>query len=158
MTRRMIGASVALLALAMAAPARADTVRDWNAYAVEALANAPTAAVPGAGQTPPVSVLHLAMTQGAAYDAVNAIDRGHRPYLSGLLRARRQASKDAAAATAAHNVLVGLVPALSPAVRERLDALYATSLAGVSTGWRRRAGIRPPVRCSPTGATTGGSP
>jgi hypothetical protein len=130
-----------VLALLTAASANADTVRDWNGHAVEALSNASTAPVPGAGQPPPVAVLHLAMTQGAVYDAVNAIDRRHRPYLGGLPRPSRWASKDAAAATAAHNVLVGLVPALPAAVRDRLDALYAASIAAVPPGWQRDAGI-----------------
>ncbi|HEX2405371.1 MAG TPA: hypothetical protein VHM29_11775, partial [Acidimicrobiia bacterium] len=57
------------------------TVLDWNRHAVEALINMPTAPVPGAGQTPPVSLLHLAMVQGAVYDAVNMIHRGYEPYL-----------------------------------------------------------------------------
>src|SRR5918992_359063 len=64
-----------------AAPAQAgspeDAVLDWNMYALEALVNGPTAAVPGAGQPPPVAVLHVAMVQGAVYDAVNTIQRSH---------------------------------------------------------------------------------
>ena len=56
------------------APARADTVTDWNGYAS-------TAIVATAGQPPPAAVLSFAMVQGAVYDAVNAIDRGHRAYL-----------------------------------------------------------------------------
>lgn len=140
-TRRVVGAvaGVAVVAaLATAASARADTIRDWNRHALEALANAPAAPVPGAGQTPPVSQLHLAMVQGAVYDAVNAIDRGHRAYIAGLPRASRSASKDAAAATAAHDVLAGLVPA---PVRDRLDALYAASVTGVPAGSSRDRGI-----------------
>ena len=101
-------------------------VRDWNLHAVNALINAPTAPIPGAGQTPPVSALHLAMVQGAVYDAVNSIDGGHQPYLAGLPAASPSASKDAAVATAAHHVLVGLgiapVPALPQVVIDRLDA------------------------------------
>ena len=46
------------------------------------------------------------MVQGAVYDAVNAIDGGHRPYLQGI-SAAPGASQAAAAATAAHGVLVG---------------------------------------------------
>ncbi len=53
------------------------TVLDWNRHAVEALINAPAAPVPGAGQSPPVSMLQLAMVQGAVYDAVNMIHRGY---------------------------------------------------------------------------------
>ena len=51
------------------------------------------------------------MVQGAVYDAVNAIDRGHQPYLLNVnaLGAQPWASADAAIATAAHHVLVELV-------------------------------------------------
>ena len=49
-----------------------------------------------AGQPPPAAVLSFAMVQGAVYDAVNAIDRGHRPYLTEP-PARPSDSKDAAA-------------------------------------------------------------
>jgi hypothetical protein len=80
-----------------------------------------------AGQPPPAAVLSFAMVHGAVYDAVNAIDRGHRAYLP-QPRAPRTASKDAAAATAAYQVLAGLFPAQQPA----LQSLYEMSLAGVS--------------------------
>jgi len=126
---RMPALLVAVAALfALAAPARADTVTDWNQHAANALAVA--------GQTPPVSVLHLAMVHGAVYDAVNAIDRRYEPYL-GAPRARRWYSKDAAAATAAYRVLAGLLPAQQSA----LDALYAASLAGVPAGRARDDGV-----------------
>jgi hypothetical protein len=102
----------------MIAPAlaRADTVTDWNGYAS-------TAIVANAGQPPPVAVLSFAMVQGAVYDAVNAIDRGHRPYLAEPA-AGPSGSKDAAAATAAFRVLV----ALFPAQQSTLQPLYDTSL------------------------------
>ena len=48
------------------------------------------------------------MVQAAVYDAVNSIDRGHEPYLPDLPQAPRSASPEAAVATAAHHVLVGL--------------------------------------------------
>jgi hypothetical protein len=102
------------------APARADTVTDWNGYAS-------TAIVATAAQPPPSAVLSFAMVQGAVYDAVNAIDRGHRAYLP-QPPARRSASKDAAAATAAYGVLVGLFPLQQPT----LQPLYDASLAGVT--------------------------
>lgn len=109
-------------------------VLDWNLNAINALVNPPTAAIPGAGQTPPVSMLHLAMMHGAVYDAVNSIDRGYQPYFAGLPSAPRWASKTAAVATAAHRVLVGMVivPALSPAILTRLNDLYAGSLAAAT--------------------------
>ena len=110
----------------------ADTmVLDWNRYAVEALSNLPTASTPGAGQTPTVAILHLAMVQGAVYDAVNMIDGGYQPYLADLPPASASASQAAAVATAAHHTLTGmqLVPPLSGAIVDRLDALLADSLA-----------------------------
>ena len=95
----LLAAVAAALALA-AAPARADTVTEWNQYAVDALT----------GQAPTVFTIHLAMVHGAVYDAVNAIDRRYEPYLV-QPRARPWFSKDAAAAAAAHRVLSNIVPA-----------------------------------------------
>jgi len=115
--------------LALAVPARADTVVDWNVHATNML-------IVTAGQSPPVSTLHLAMVHGAVYDAVNAIDRRYQPYLASP-PARRWYSKDAAAATAAHHVLVGLQPTQQTA----LDALYAESLAGIPSGHAKEGGI-----------------
>jgi hypothetical protein len=81
---RGIGMLVAVAALCgMLAPAvaRADTVTDWNE-------TASTAIVSTAGQPPPVAALSFAMVQGAVYDAVNAIDRGHGPTSCNRPRAR----------------------------------------------------------------------
>ena len=83
-----------------------SSVRDWNLNASNALFNPPAGSPPGAGMALP-GFLHLAM-QGAVYDAVNAIDGGYEPYLEGLPDASPTDSVDAAVATAAHDVLVGL--------------------------------------------------
>lgn len=138
---------------AVAAHVTDDMVIDWNRYAVEALSNplptaTPTPAIPGAGLPPPVAAIHLAIVQGAVYDAVNAIDRGHEPYLRGLPRPNRFASKAAAAATAAHDVLVGLTrgatatPLLPAIVISRLDSLRDDSLAEIRNSTAKRRGIR----------------
>jgi hypothetical protein len=119
---------VALAAVALAAPARADTVTDWNVHATNALATAM--------QPPPVATIHLAMVHGAVYDAVNAIDRRHQPYLV-KPRARRWYSKDAAAATAAYRVLASIVPAQQPALQAQLTA----SLASIPDGRAESSGI-----------------
>jgi hypothetical protein len=125
-------------ALPTSAPAYAATpknmVLEWNLHATTALINASTASTPGAGQTPPVSELHLAMVHGAVYDAVNSIHRGFKPYLKGLPRAPASASKQAAAATAAHHVLVGLAPALPDATKTWLDDRYSESLDAINAG------------------------
>src|SRR6266540_2028452 len=100
----------------------ATAVVEWNAHAAAALMNAANASTPGAGQPPPVAVQHLAMVQGAVYDAVNSIDGWHQPYLDGLPAADASASQAAAAATAAYEVLIGveMVPPFTQAVLDRL--------------------------------------
>src|SRR5437667_4710423 len=111
--------ALALVALASLKVVRADAVTDWNAIAS-------TAIVTNAGQPPPVSALSFAMVQGAAYDAVNAIDRGHRPYLV-QPPSNPTDSKEAAAATAAYQVLIGLFPGQQPT----LQPLYDTYIANL---------------------------
>jgi hypothetical protein len=153
----VVAALVTLLApVALAAPSVAGStvassalnsgaVRTWNLHAVNALINAPTAAVPGAGQSPPVSELHLAIVHTAIFDPVNAIAGGYEPYLTGLPPASPSASQDAAVAAAAHDVLVGLgrglVPPLPQDVRDRLDALYTDALADIPDGQAKTDGI-----------------
>jgi hypothetical protein len=117
-------------------------VLDWNKHALDALANPPTAGTPGAGLTPPVQAVHMAIVQGAVYDAVNAIDGGYEPYLEGLPSAPASASEAAAAATAAHDVLVALLnqtpltatftEAVRAAIIERLGTLLASSIAAAT--------------------------
>ena len=143
-----VGALAATLlgaAPAVADPEPSDAVRVWNLYASDALINLPGAAIPGAGQAPPVSQLHLAMVQGAVYDAVNAIVGGYQPYLPDLPAASPTASQEAAVATAAHHVLVGLenddVLLLSEVVRGRLDGFYADALLGIPDGEAKTEGV-----------------
>ena len=111
-------------------PASADQVPDqvlaWNKIAYDEL-------VVGKG---PFSVQHLAMVHGAVYDAVNAIDGGYRRYLIAP-PAEATYSKDAAAATAAHDVLVSLLPAREGV----LDASYDDSLALIPDGPDEQGGI-----------------
>jgi PAP2 superfamily len=126
---RLAGAVAALIVLASPAVARADAVTDWNGYAT-------TAIVANARQLPQVSPLSYAMVQGAVYDAVNAIDRRHQPYLV-MAAANPGDSKDAAAATAAFRVLVELFPAQLPT----LKPLYDASLAAVPDGAAKAGGI-----------------
>jgi PAP2 superfamily len=121
---------VAVLSLAVASPARADTVTEWNL-------NAAGAIFVTAGQPPQLSVPHLAMVHGAVYDAVNAIDAGHEGYLLSPRIALPSDSKEAAAATAAYRVLLNIVPSQQAV----LDAQYAASLAGIPDGSSKTRGI-----------------
>src|SRR5436309_3855322 len=109
--------ALTLVALASSPVTRADAVTDWNAIAW-------TAIVTNAGQPSPVSVLHFAMVHGAAYDAVNAIDRGHQPYLV-QPPSNPTDSQEAAAATAAFRVLVGLFPGQLATLQPIYDAYIA---------------------------------
>ena len=145
--------SIALLVALHPGPAYAaenDAVRVWNERAVIALTNGPAAATPGVQFTPPVAFIHLAIVQGAVYDAVNAIKGGHDPYLKGL-KAATSASKGAAASTAAHHVLIGLIvqapltatltAEVKTAIKDRLDAEYTSSLAEIPAGQAKDKGI-----------------
>ena len=89
---------------------------------------------------PPLAPVNLAIVHAAIYDAVNAIDGTHEPYLLDI-HAPPDASQAAAAATAAHHVLVGLVPTTLPQVTASLDALYATSLGKIPDGKAKSDGI-----------------
>jgi hypothetical protein len=153
--RRGVGLfSIAMLAAILhsgtAYAAENDAVRVWNERAAITLTNGPAAATPGVQFTPPVAFIHLAIVQGAVYDAVNAIKGGHDPYLAGL-KAATSASKGAAASTAAHHVLIGLVDqapltatltaAVKVDIKARLDAEYASSLAEIPAGQAKAKGI-----------------
>jgi hypothetical protein len=146
--------TVALLAAAahpgVAYAAENDAVRVWNERAGVTFVNGPAAAIPGVQFPPPVAFVHLAIVQGAVYDAVNAIKGGHQPYLPGL-KAATSASKGAAAATAAHHTLIGLVNQtplsatltadVKSAIKARLDSEYASSLAEIAEGEAKEKGI-----------------
>ncbi len=126
--RRLLVLAVFALVLASPATARADTVTEWNTNASNALFNV-------AGQPPNVGVLHMAMVQGAVYDAVNAIDRKYQSYIYFTNRVQPRASKEAAAATAAYRVLVSIVPAQQPAIEQLyLASIAALPSAGKSAG------------------------
>ena len=125
----ILALAASLLPVASAAAAEpTNMVLVWNANAASVLSAQASADPPGLGQAPPLSALTLAMVQGAVYDAVNAIDGGHEPYLGGL-SAPSTASKAAAVAQSAHDVLYGLTNDTQTAVRTRIAAMLATSLA-----------------------------
>jgi hypothetical protein len=68
---------------------------------------------------------NFAILHAAIYDAVNAIDRTHQPYLVRLAHVPRDASQDAAADAAAHEVLVNLYPSFKDTLDNQLEALLA---------------------------------
>lgn len=90
------------------------------------------------GQQPPTifPVRSFAMMHAAIFDAVNSIERSHKPYLTNVPASPR-ASQEAAAAQAARDVLV----ALYPMRQEVFDAELANSLNGIAPE-RAQQGIR----------------
>jgi hypothetical protein len=112
-----------------------NAATDWNAIAA-------TAIMSTAGQPPQAAVLSLAMVQGAVYDAVNAIDGGHEPYLVAPTSDPTN-SKEAAGATAAFRVLVGFpdLGGLFPGQLATLQPLYDASLLVVPDGDAKTGGI-----------------
>jgi len=80
----------------------------------------------------------FAIMHGAIYDAVNAIDRTHKPYSVRLTGVSRFASQNAAAASAAHEVLVALYPNFTTLLDEQLQQ----SLASIQDDGDKAEGIR----------------
>ncbi|HWW85295.1 MAG TPA: vanadium-dependent haloperoxidase, partial [Vicinamibacterales bacterium] len=80
----------------------------------------------------------FAILHAAIFDAVNAIDNGHKPYAVRVSDASPGASQDAAAAAAAHDVLVGLYPQFQSTLDQQLQASLAqiSDQSGVADGIR----------------------
>jgi hypothetical protein len=106
-------------------------VIDWNRILLS-IVNTPGAEPANIQPTRNFAIVHAAI-----YDAVNAIDRTHEPYLIDV-RAPRDASETAAADAAAHTALVGLYPA----EQSMLDADYAAELAAVPDGPAKDQGVK----------------
>lgn len=119
MMRRLWKATPLLTLLAILAasvPASADVVTDWNGRSIDAIRTSMA--------SPMRDALVLATVHAAIFEAVNAIDGDYHIYRS-LLPDAKGASREAAAAGAAHRVLTSLFPNQAAS----LDALLAESLA-----------------------------
>jgi len=117
----LVPAIAVLLGLPQPASAQsAETIVQWNRILLATLVT------PGA-QPPTVFVTRpAAIVSVAVFDAVNSFDRLYLPYAT-QVNVPAGASRDAAAAQAAHDSLV----ALFPAQRATFDAALVTSLAGI---------------------------
>ena len=131
--RAVVVCAAFVTVLSAPAVARADVIGEWNAFAqAQTIPIRPTAHGESRG---------MAMVEGAVYDAVNALQPDHRPYLLDLqaLHAQPFGSQAAAIATAAHDVLVTIVPSGQVgAVHAQRDA----TLAGIADGPSKTEGIR----------------
>ena len=147
MRRRALHGVVGLVVYGLVgctAVARADVVLDWNTIMMSTLAT----------QNPFAQARFAAITETAVFEAVNAITGDDDPYL-GTVTAPPGASAEAAAAAAAHGVLINYFPASAAS----LDAALVTSLAaipdgpakddGVAVGDHRGRSSTPPHRRTP---------
>jgi hypothetical protein len=108
--------------------ARADVVTEWNAKA-EAIGIEKQI-------LPAFNARQMAMLQVAVFEAVNAIERRYAPYQLNLT-AERSVSKEAAAAAAAHGVLLVFHPERQAA----LDSALTASLAAIPDGDPKAKGV-----------------
>ncbi len=97
-----------------------NVITDWNSMASKTI-------VATAGTPPPAAGVWFAYMSLAMYDAVNAITGQYQPVYY-RTSGSSDASTDAAAAAAAHRVLVNYFPAQQSA----LDVFFVTSIAGIN--------------------------
>ena len=142
----LLGA-LGVFSVSAAPPAGTDAseVSHWNEVAASTLIAFP----PPNGGAAPAFQINMGMVQGAVYDAVNAIGpKKHQPYLL-KQRTGAKASVDAAAATAAYDVLSDLVtnaPERAPfpgraGLLTTLSTEYAASLGAINDDAFKKQGI-----------------
>jgi hypothetical protein len=121
--------------------ANPGVITAWNATAVSTITGpAPN----GAGKANAEGFLYFAFVQAAVYNAVNGITREYELY-KWHARAPKGASPEAAAAAAAHRVLLtyfGDTPISGPTITANLNAAFAASLAQIPDGRQKDQGIR----------------
>jgi hypothetical protein len=119
MTSAVVLLASALALSALVVPASADAISDWAAKADAVAAEQ--------RESPRTRARTLAMVNIAMFEAINAVERGDTPHKLNI-SAERNTSIEAAAATAAHDVLVALYPDRAP----DLSPALAVSLAGIA--------------------------
>jgi hypothetical protein len=126
-------------------PAAADpaVITTWNAIAVSTIAGpAPN----GAGKANAEAFLWYAFVHAAVYNAVVGITGEYELY-EWNAKAPKGASPQAAAAAAAHRVLMEYFGS-SPTIAANLDAALATSLGQIADGVPKAQGVRYGVRAA----------
>ena len=112
-------------------------ITDWNAIAVSTIAGA---APNGAGKANAEAFLWFSFVQAAVYNAVVGITGEYELY-QWRARAPRTASPQAAAAAAAHGVLMEYFGD-SPTIAANLDAALASSLGEIPNSVSKAQGVR----------------
>jgi hypothetical protein len=121
-------------------------VIDWSNEARRAIVPAGPNGIFGlenyGNKFPGEAAIYMGIVHAAIYDAALAIDGGYQPYAIAIT-APTDTSPEAAIATAAHHVLVGLQGGLglSPAGQERLETRYRDYLRVIDEGAAKKNGI-----------------
>jgi hypothetical protein len=146
-----LGAIAAVIVPSAPAAAQVNEVTNWNRIASDTLVQFPGLA----GGAPPALAINMGMVQGAVYDAVNAIEPMHEPYLLQTTFSSN-ASKEAAVATAAYTVLTNIISSVpdtvpfppgtvlfpnEAALQASVSDAYAASLAAIPNGQSKTDGI-----------------
>ncbi|MES2100849.1 MAG: vanadium-dependent haloperoxidase [Pseudomonadota bacterium] len=119
---------VAPVTITVAGP---NVVSQWNEIAATTI-NLPAAATGTPEEQRPTYAVDLATVHIAIYDAVQAIVGTHKPYAYTPASLSTGASQEAAVATAAYRVLLGLFPARSASYQGAYDTWLATLPAGTA--------------------------
>ena len=112
----------------MGAPARADVVTDWNVTANALVAND----VNGNPRLRTLAMVHVAMS-----DAINTVQNRYTRVVA-TLPAGPGASAEAAAATAARQILTQIYPQQ----KAKIEEAYAASLKAIPDGSAKTEGIK----------------
>jgi membrane-associated phospholipid phosphatase len=118
-------------AYAASAVGQPDEVVQWNKTLLTIVRT------PGAQPATVHPTRSFAIMHAAIYDAVNAIDATHKPYLVRVEHVSAHASQEAAVDAAAHETLITLYPAF----QSTLDQQYDQSLLQIPDGADKTIGI-----------------
>jgi hypothetical protein len=114
--------------------AAADAVTDWN--------NVIVSSTIAGGRSNPETAIAAAYMHIAIYDAIVSIDGGYTPFATHVANAPAGASKDAAAAQAACEILSFLYPAGPfPTIAAAVNAACNTALNAIPNGQAKTDGI-----------------
>jgi len=127
MNIRCLSAILLVVLVLVASRTDADVITDWNSIALDAIRADST--------TPPEASRALAIMGVSVYDAVNAVGRTYEPYKFRTPPVWGNASKEAAAATAAFVSLTRLYP------EQSFLSQYQSSLSTIPRGPEKLKGI-----------------
>ena len=130
-----IAAANVFLVVALASPAGADVITDWNQTAIAAMK---AASITGNPWTRNMAMMHVAMS-----DAVNSVQNKYVLYVPGGMAAPN-ASAEAAAAAAARNILMQQVPAQKALIEQAFEA----STKDIADGAAKKDGIALGEKCA----------